>query len=203
MSENQPSSAPAIGSAAVPEFVQHTELPPNRFSDAVDTALKSLGLLFSLLWLPVVGVILYSVVGRYAFGQGSVMLEELSWHLAGAAWLVGLSYTLVSDHHVRVDVLHERLSLGAKAWIELLGILFLLLPFLVIVVDGTTDYFLSSYQQNERSQAPAGLPARWLLKGIMALAFILLMAGAISRLSKCTTQLFGWPRSTRKPVNGS
>jgi len=202
MSENQPSSPPDSGLAAMPEFVHHTELPPNRFSDAIDTALNSIGFLFSLLWLPVVGVILYSVIGRYAFGQGSVMLEELSWHLAGAAWLVGLSYALVTDHHVRVDVLHERLSLSAKAWVELLGIVFLLLPFLVIALDGATDYFLSSYQQNERSQAPAGLPARWALKGIMALAFALLMVGAISRLSKCMTQLFGWPQSTRKPVNG-
>ena len=202
MAENQPSSASGRGAAGMPEFVYPTELPPNRFSDAVDAGLRAIGFLFSLLWLPVVGVILYSVIGRYAFGQGSVMLEEMSWHLAGAAWLVGLSYALVTDHHVRVDVLHERLSLGAKAWVELLGILFLLLPFLYIALDGTTDYFLSSYQQNERSQAPAGLPARWALKGIMALAFALLMAGAISRLSKCTTQLFGWPRSTRKPGNG-
>lgn len=198
MSEDQPSRH----SGGMPEFVQQTKLPPNRFSDAVDTALKSLGLLFSLLWLPVVGVILYSVIGRYAFGQGSVMLEEISWHLAGAAWLVGLSYALVTDHHVRVDVLHERLSLDAKAWIEVLGILFLLLPFLVITLDGAVEYFQSSYQQNERSQAPAGLPARWALKFVMAAAFALLLAGAISRLSKCTTQLFGWPRSTRKPGNG-
>lgn len=202
MSENQPSSAPGSGSAALPEFVHQTELPPNRFSEAVDAALNTIGFLFSLLWLPVVGVIIYSVVGRYAFGQGSVMLEEISWHLAGAAWLVGLSYALVTDHHVRVDVLHERLSLNGKAWIEMFGILFLLLPFLVIALDRTFDYFLSSYQQNERSQAPAGLPARWALKGIMVLAFALLLAGAVSRLSKCTTQLFGWPQSRRKPVNG-
>lgn len=198
MSENQSSG----GSAGMPEFVHHTELPPNRLSDALDATLNRIGFLFSLLWLPVVGVILYSVIGRYAFGQGSVMLEEVSWHLAGAAWLVGLSYTLVSDHHVRVDVIHERLSLRGQAWIELLGIVFLLLPFLVIALNGATDYFLSSYQQDERSQAPAGLPARWALKFIMALAFALLLAGALSRLSKCTTLLFGWPRSTKQPDNG-
>lgn len=202
MSENLPSGVPPGISSGMPEFVHHTVLPPNRISDALDGFLNRIGFLFSLLWLPVVGVILYSVIGRYAFGQGSVMLEEVSWHLAGAAWLVGLSYTLVSDHHVRVDVLHERLSLRGQAWVELFGILFLLLPFLVIALDGATEYFLSSYQQNERSQAPAGLPARWALKFILALAFALLLAGALSRLSKCTTLLFGWPRSTRKPENG-
>lgn len=203
MSDNQQPGAQGTFPAGMPELVHHTDLPSNRFSDAIDAVLNRIGFLFSLLWLAVVGVILYSVIGRYAFGQGSVMLEEISWHLAGAAWLVGLSYTLVTDHHVRVDVFHERLSLGAKAWIELLGLLFLLVPFLLIALDGAIDYFQSSYQQNERSQAPAGLPARWALKFMMAAAFALLLAGAISRLSKCTTQLFGWPRSTRKPDNGS
>lgn len=202
MSENQPSGGAPASSATMPELVHHTVLPSNRFSDAVDATLSAIGFLFSLLWLPVVGVILYSVIGRYAFGQGSVMLEEVSWHLAGAAWLVGLSYTLVTDHHVRVDVLHERLSLRGQAWIELFGIVFLLLPFLVVALDGTVEYFLSSYQQGERSQAPAGLPARWALKFILAMAFALLLAGALSRLTKCTTLLFGWPRSTRKPESG-
>lgn len=202
MSENQPSGGAPAHSATMPELVHHTVLPSNRFSDAVDSALNAIGFLFSLLWLPVVGVILYSVIGRYAFGQGSVMLEEVSWHLAGAAWLVGLSYTLVSDHHVRVDVLHERLSLRGQAWLEFLGLLFLLLPFLVIALDGAIDYSWSSFLQNERSQAPAGLPARWVLKFTMAAAFALLLIGALSRLSKCTTLLFGWPRSTRRPQNG-
>ncbi|MDZ7714447.1 MAG: TRAP transporter small permease subunit [Rhodovibrio sp.] len=73
------------------------------------------------------------MIGRYAFGAGSVMAEEIEWHLAGAAWLVGLSYTLVSDDHVRVDVLHERMSVRKQGWIELLGLLFLLLPFAAIV----------------------------------------------------------------------
>lgn len=202
MSENQPSGGAPVHPRGMPELVHHTELPSNRFSDAVDATLNAIGFMFSLLWLPVVGVILYSVIGRYAFGQGSVMLEEVSWHLAGAAWLVGLSYTLVSDHHVRVDVLHERLSLRGQAWVELLGILILLLPFLVIVLDGAIDYSWSSFLQNEHSQAPAGLPARWAVKFIMAAAFALLLLGAVSRLSKCTTLLFGWPRPTRRPENG-
>lgn len=193
---------PAGDGTPMPELTHPTVLPANRLSSVLDGFLDRLGFLFSWLWVAVMGVILYSVVGRYAFDQGSVMLEEISWHLAGAAWLVGLSYTMVSDHHVRVDVLHERLSLRGQAWVEVFGILFLLLPFLVIVLDNAIEYFLNSYQQDERSQAPAGLPARWALKFVMAMAFALLFLGAVSRLSKCTTLLFGWPKKTGKPDNG-
>ena len=65
---------------------------------------------------------------RYLFSEGRIEFEEIQWHLYGIAWLIGLSYTLVHDDHVRVDVLHERLNLKAQVWIEFLGILLLLLP---------------------------------------------------------------------------
>jgi len=192
-----PSGLPPQG-IVTPELVQHTELPSTRVSDAIESVIDRIGFLFSLLWVLVVGVILYAVIGRYAFGQGSVMLEEVEWHLAGAAWLIGLAYTLVHDDHVRVDVLHERLSLRGQAWIEMLGLLLLLIPFLIVALDGMIPYFWSSFLQDERSQAPAGLPARWALKFFLPFAFGLLLLGAVSRLLKCTALLFGWPRPIKK-----
>lgn len=198
MSEQQgPSGFPTHG-IVTPDLVHHTELPSTRISDAIDAVIDRIGFLFSMLWVFVVGVILYAVIGRYAFGQGSVMLEEVEWHLAGAAWLIGLSYTLVSDNHVRVDVLHERFSLRTQAWVEMLGLLLLLIPFLIIALDGMIPYFWSSFLQDERSQAPAGLPARWVLKFCLPLAFGLLLLAAASRLLKCTALLFGWPRPIKK-----
>jgi len=198
MSQRQdPASLPPQG-VVTPDLVHHTELPDNRISGTIDAILGGIGFLFSWLWIAVVGVILYAVIGRYAFGQGSVMLEEAEWHLAGAAWLIGLSYTLVHDAHVRVDVLHERFSLRGQAWIEMLGLLLLLIPFLIIALDGMIPYFWSSYLQGEESQAPAGLPARWALKFFLPFAFGLLLLGAVSRLLKCTALLFGWPRPIKK-----
>ncbi len=176
------------------ELIHHTSLPRTALSDLIDQFLDRIGALFSWLWIAVVGVILYSVVARYAFGQGSVTLEEVQWHLAGAAWLVGMSYTLVHDDHVRVDVLHERLSPRTQAWVELLGLVLLLLPFLAIALWETIPYFLSSFEQNERSQAPAGLPARWVLKFFLPLCMALLFTAAFSRLLKTTAMLFGLPR---------
>lgn len=178
-------------------LIHHVELPQTAISQALDAGLILLGKAASWLWLAVVGIIIYAVVGRYAFGSGSVTLEEWQWHIAGAAWLIGLSYTLATDDHVRVDVLHERFSLRTKAWIELFGLLFLLLPFLGFASWEAVPYFHSSYLQDETSQAPAGLPNRWILKGVMALAFLLLIVGALSRLTRVTALLFGWPSAHR------
>jgi TRAP-type mannitol/chloroaromatic compound transport system permease small subunit len=91
-------------------------------------------------------------------------------------------------------VLHERFSLRTQAWIEIFGLLVLLIPFLIIAQDSMIPYFWSSFLQGEESQAPAGLPARWALKFFLPLAFGLLLLAAVSRLLKCTTLLFGWPR---------
>lgn len=178
-------------------LIHHVELPQTTISHALDRMLVLIGKAASWLWLVVVGIIIYAVVGRYAFGQGSVTLEEWQWHIASAAWLLGLSYTLAADDHVRVDVLHERFSLGTKAWIELLGILLLLLPFLGFVLWEAIPYATHAYAQGETSQAPAGLPHRWILKAVMATGFALLIVAAFSRLLRVTAHLFGVPRPRR------
>lgn len=180
------------------EFLHHhTVLPTTRVSQAVDHVISAIGKGASWLWLVITGVIIYAVVGRYAFDTGSVTLEEVQWHLAGAGWLLGLGYTLVADGHVRVDVLHERMSLKGQCWVELLGMLFLLLPFLGLAIYEMVPYAFSSWQQGETSQAPAGLSHRWVLKAVLALSFILLAVAALSRLLKVTALLFGFPKPIR------
>ncbi len=180
------------------EFIHHhTELPTTWVSQGMDRVISAIGKGASWLWVVITGVIIWAVVGRYAFDHGSVTLEEVQWHLAGMGWLLGLAYTLVVDGHVRVDVIHERLSLKGQGWIELFGLVLLLLPFLGLAVYEMFPYAYSSWQQGETSQAPAGLPYRWVLKGILALSFTLLILAALSRLLKVTALLFGFPKPIR------
>jgi len=171
----------------------HTVFPMTAPSRVLDAGLAVIGKAASWLWLIVVGIIIWAVVGRYAFGQGSVTLEEWQWHLASAAWLLGLAYTLSTDGHVRVDFIHERMSLRLQAWVELLGLLLLLIPFLLIGIWETTPFAYTSFLQGEVSTAPAGLSNRWVLKAVMALSFVLLLIAALSRLMRVTALLFGRP----------
>ena len=68
------------------------------------------------------------------------------------------------------------------------------MPFLVLATMEALPYAMASFQQGERSQAPAGLPNRWILKAILATSFMLLLVGAIARLSRVTALLFGFPK---------
>jgi TRAP-type mannitol/chloroaromatic compound transport system permease small subunit len=95
-------------------------------------------------------------------------------------------------------VLYDRWGLKTKAWIEFLGILLLLLPFLGVVIYHMAPYAYESYIADERSQVIAGLTNRWIMKYIVLIAMILLAVAAFSRLLKCSALLFGFPKPRRK-----
>lgn len=148
----------------------------------IDRLLIRLGHAAAWLNLLLVLVILSQVILRYVFHSGQVALEELMWHLYAAAFMLGLSYALVTDRHVRVDLVHDRLPPRVQAWIEVLGITFLLLPFAWVVFDHSLDWVAASWRVDESSENPTGLPYRWLIKSVIPLSFGLLLLAALSRL---------------------
>lgn len=127
-------------------------------------------------------VIVLQVVLRYAFNSGMVMLEELEWHLYAVGILFGLSYCVTYGSHVRMDLFSANFSTRTRNIIEALGILFLLLPFVVIVFLHGMDFFLRSWELSERSDAPLGLPFRWIIKSAIPLSFLMLGLAGLARL---------------------
>jgi len=159
-------------------------LPVTTFSRAVDRFISWVGELASALWLVLVLVIVVQVVARYAFGTGSIAMEELQWHLYAIGFMLGLSFTEMRERNVRIDVLAERFSQRRRLWIELLGLLLLFLPFTIFVMWSAVPFFWSSYQLNETSAAAGGLPYRWFLKSFIITAFALLVLVGLSRLTR-------------------
>ncbi len=153
-----------------------------KFSTAIDKFILGFG--NTLAWLNVllIGVIILQVFLRYVLGSGRVVLEELQWHLYGVGIVVGLSYCLVKDSHIRLDLLHGNFSKRGKEKVEIFGILFLLMPLVIVLFLHSVDFFHESWKVNERSDAPIGLPWRWLIKSFLPISFALLFAAAVSRL---------------------
>ncbi len=164
--------------------------PHTRFSRWVDTVLVSLGHITAWIWLLLLVVIVVNVTLRYLFSEGRIELEELQWHLYTFGFLTAISYAYSVDAHIRVDVLRERWSLTTRAWIELYGIVLLLLPFVILVLWASVPFVVYSYETGEISEAPGGLPYRFLIKLILPVGFTLLFLGAIARLSRVMTYLF-------------
>ena len=149
------------------------DLPYNRVSWQLDRFVVAVGKLSSWLWIGVLVVVLANVFARFVLNAGSVALEELSWHLFGAAMMLTLAYAVVRDDHVRVDVLHEKFSPKAKAIIELAGLVLLALPIVYLMIEVLVPYAYKAFELSERSQAPSGLPHRFIFKSVLPLALML------------------------------
>lgn len=70
------------------------------------------------------------------------------------------------------------------------------MPFLILVLRYSVPFFLYAWSIDEVSDAPGGLPARWLIKSFLAIGFVLLLLATCSRLSRVTAYLFGWPTAS-------
>lgn len=174
-------------------------LPRTYLSDAIDGLIQRIGELASWLWLVLLAIIIVNVALRYLLGRGYILFEELQWHLYGAAWLLALAFVFKNDAHVRIDVLAARLRPRARAWIELLGLVFLLLPFALFVVIESVPFVATSYHLNEVSPSPGGLPHRWIIKAFIPFGFGLLALAGFARLLRCAALLFGIPSPLRNP----
>ena len=166
------------------------ELPETGLSRLIDPLLIRLGRWTSWIWAVLLGIIVLNVVLRYAFGQGRIEFEEIQWHLYATGFLLGLGYALQCDSHIRVDVLHERFSPTLKAWVELYGIVLLLLPFIALILYYAVPFVAASYRLSEISNAPGGLPYRWAIKAMLPVGFTFLLLAVVSRLSRVWRFLF-------------
>jgi TRAP-type mannitol/chloroaromatic compound transport system permease small subunit len=139
----------------------------------------------------VVAVVFVDVVMRYAFKTSFVFMQELEWHLFAFIFLMGAGYTLLKDGHVRVDIFYQRLSPKAKAWINLLGVIFFLLPGCYLVIATSWHFVVNSYKVLEGSPDPGGIPYRYVIKACIPAGFALITLQGIALGLKSLLTLFG------------
>jgi TRAP-type mannitol/chloroaromatic compound transport system permease small subunit len=184
----------SVDATKISEVLPHRELlPETRLSATIGRMFKSVARTISWVWLALMIVIVVNVTMRYAFGEGRIEFEELQWHLYAAGFLIGMATCMSADNHIRVDVLHERLSLRLQAWIELYGLLLLFFPFVLMVLIFSFPFVQYSFAIAEISDAPAGLPFRWAIKSVLPLSMVLLMVAGFRRLLRVSSYLFGSP----------
>lgn len=174
------------------------DLPVTRFSNFVDYYLIKLGKAVSWLWIVIVVVIVITIIVRYGATKlgiqtdsywgsrllSSVFWEELSWYIYGYAWLLALGYALVTDVHVRVDILHERISRKAQVWVEVFGLLFFFIPVFVAILSHGLDFGMEAFRDGEGSQQ-VGLDFRWFIKFSIPFASFCLILAGVSKLTRC------------------
>ena len=154
------------------------------FSYYLDRLSKFAGYLAAILVVILSLLVAYDAGMRYLFSSGSIALQEIEWHLFDVIFLLGLSYALKHDKHVRVDIFFERYSPDTKATVQILSMFLLVIPFSLIFLNDALDMTWQSYLQHEISSDPGGLTHRWVIKAMLGFAFVLLIIQALSEILK-------------------
>ena len=135
----------------------------------LDQVTDKLGKIIAWLTLLMVLMTFIIVVLRYGFNIGWIAMQESVLYFHGMVFMLGAGYTLKADGHVRVDIFYQSFSARKKAWVNLLGGLFLLLPVCLFIGFICLDYVQMSWQIMEASAEAGGLPLVYLNKSLLLL----------------------------------
>ena len=147
----------------------------NKILTRIESFIDWSGRTVSWLSLFLVLVTFLVVVLRYVFDSGSIALQETTSYFHANIFLVGMAYTMQQDAHVRVDIFYTHFSKQTKAWVDLCGAVFLLLPFMLFISWISWPYISDSWSVLEGSREAGGLAGVFLLKTL-----ILVMTGLLS-----------------------
>lgn len=136
-------------------------------------------------WLILLAIVVSAgnAIVRKAFNMSSNTWLELQWYLFGAAFMGAAAYTLQQNEHIRIDILYGAFSRRVQHWIDLLGHLFFLLPFVALMAWMMVPYAWAAFQSGQISTNAGGLII-WPARALLAAGFVLLFAQAFAEIIK-------------------
>jgi TRAP-type mannitol/chloroaromatic compound transport system permease small subunit len=159
-------------------------------SRAIDALNRRIG--HAVYWLVLAAVLVSAgnAVSRYLFDISSNAWLELQWYLFSAVFLLAAGYALLHNEHVRIDVIFGHLPPRLRAWIDVIGGVFFLLPMAIMILVLSWPIFVDSYRINEYSSDAGGL-LRWPVKLLIPVGFLLLALQGVSEIIKRIAFLLG------------
>lgn len=133
------------------------------------------------------------VVLRYGFNLGFPWLQELYVWQHAVVFMAGAGYTLLHRGHVNVDVMYGRLGPRGQAWIDILGTLVFLFPWLAVLAWTSAPFVLESWRIREASATADGMPGLYLLKSMLWVMCGLLFLQGLALLARRGLFLAGRP----------
>lgn len=158
----------------------HQLLALSRVIDAVNIRL---GKWISWLVFVVVLISAANATVRKIFDTSSNAWLELQWILFSIIFLLCSPWTLISNEHIRIDIVNSMFPKRIRDAIDVFGHAFFLLPLTIVMIITSYPFFVRSFAINEQSMNAGGLP-QWPAKGLVLLGFVLLFFQGISELIK-------------------
>lgn len=119
------------------------------------------------------------------------MQELYVWQHA-AVFMVGAGYTMLHGGHVNVDIAYGRFSPRKKAWVDILGTLFFLLPWMMVLAWSSSQFVLSSWIIFEPSSQANGMQGLFLLKTVIWVFCAVISLQGLALIARRVLYLNGW-----------
>lgn len=168
-----------------------------------DWPARTIGKLSSWVILPLIAIIMFDVITRkidfvrlwLANSNLSwfnpIIFQDSEWHLHAIIVLLSFGYGYLLNAHVRVDIFRELAPPRAQAKLELFGLVVLGIPFLVLITYFAGEFVALSISQNEGSESLTGIPARYIVKSLLVVSFVLVLCSFLATVLRLLGWLYG------------
>jgi TRAP-type mannitol/chloroaromatic compound transport system permease small subunit len=180
--------------------------PVNRLLRAAaffDWPARAIGKMSSWVILPLIGIIMFDVITRkidfvrlwLANANLSwfnpIIFQDSEWHLHAVIVLLSFGYAYLMNAHVRVDIFREMVPRRGQAKLELFGLVVLGIPFLILITYFAGEFVALSISQNEGSESLTGIPARYIVKSLLVVSFVLVLCSFLATVFRLMAWLWG------------
>jgi len=174
-------------------------------TDILDSIGRTMGRWCGWIIMPLIFVIMFDVITRkidvtrlyfseftveYGFSV-STILQDLQWHFHALLLMFSFAIGYLANAHVRVDIFREMAGRRKQAWIELIGLIVLALPFLTLMIMFSWTMVSLSFSQGEGSDSMTGIGMRYIPKSFMVLGFTTVMFAVLATIGRLIAYLFG------------
>lgn len=122
------------------------------------------------------------VLLRYLFGISYIWMQETYVWMHAFIFMLGSGFTYLMNEHVRIDIFYRDASKKYKKFVNLVGNLFFLIPFLFLIYSYSFPFVYKSFMMAEVSREAGGLGMIFILKSSILIFVILLTLQVISKI---------------------
>ncbi|MEC9206203.1 MAG: TRAP transporter small permease subunit [Pseudomonadota bacterium] len=155
-----------------------------KLQEFLDDFIEKIGHGTSYIVVIMVFLVIITLFLRYVLNIGSVALQESIMYLHAIFFMIGISFAIKENAHVKIDILSNKFDSKQKSMVFILGVIFFMIPFSLFTIFISTDMVFNSWQIMEQSGEAGGLNFVYILKSIIPLAGILILLQSISELIK-------------------
>jgi TRAP-type mannitol/chloroaromatic compound transport system permease small subunit len=155
----------------------------------IDRFTDTTGSWISWLNLPLVGVVAWEVIARYAFNAPTIWSFDMTYMLYGTIFMLGSAYALHKGAHIRTDFFYEKWTARTKGMVDSISYLLFFFPSLVMLLAASASEAWYAFGIHETSEQTPWRPILWPYKSVVPATCVLLMIQGISETIK---SIYAW-----------